>query len=201
VQRLLQNPAVRDHFNVTQEDVLADLDLQRAFFYRVFPSQVDQGSKKPATMDWCMSRTKDGTGQNAPREFIHLLSETRNVQLNRYETGQASPEGPAVFERQAFKDALPTISKVRLEQTLYAEHPTLRPYVERLEGQKTRQNAGSLAVIWGVTTAEAEKIAEQLVVVGFFEPRLRDYWVPFLYRPALAMVQGSAEGVASDDEE
>jgi hypothetical protein len=200
VQRLLRSGALRSHYGVDQEEVLSHIDRQRAFFYKVFPPQIDQGSKKPATLDWCLSRTKDGTGQNAPRELIHLLTETRNRQLNRFETGQAAPEGNTVFDRQSFKEALPTVSEARLTQTLYAEHPTLRPYIESLEGQKTRQNAASLAAVWGLSDADATKIAEQLVVIGFFEPRLSDYWVPFLYRPALEMVQGSVEGVASADE-
>jgi len=201
VQRLLRSGDLRSHYGVDQAEVLSDIDRQRAFFYLVFPPQIDQGSKKPATFDWCLSRTKDGTGQNAPRELIHLLSETRNSQLNRFETGQAAPEGNSVFDRQSFKEALPTVAKARLTQTLYAEHPTLRPYIEKLEGQKTRQNAVSLAAIWGLSEADARKTAEQLVVIGFFEPRLSDYWVPFMYRPALEMVQGSSEGVAAADEE
>lgn len=201
VQRLLRSDELRTHYGVHQDDVLSDLDKQRAFFYQVYPPQVDQGSKKPETLDWCLSRTKDGTGQNAPRELIHLLSETRNTQLNRFETGQASPEGTAVFDRQAFKEALPAVSDARLRQTLYAEHPTLRPYIEKLEGQKTRQNAVSLAAIWEVPVSEAARVAEELVVIGFLEPRFGDFWVPFMYRPALDLVQGSADGVATADEE
>lgn len=200
VQRLLRSEPLREHYRVDQGDVLSDVSKQRSFFYRVFPPQVDQGSKKPATVDWCLTRTKDGTGHNAPRELIHLLSETRNSQLTRFETGQAAPEGEAVFDRQAFKDALPAVSKVRLTQTLYAEHPSLRPYIEKMEGQKTRHNALSLSGLWETSTMEAERIADQLVAIGFFEPRLSDYWVPFMYRPVLEMVQGSAEGVTADEE-
>lgn len=201
VQRLLRSDELRMHYGVDRDDVLADIAKQREFFYKVFPPQVDQGSKKPATVDWCLSRTKDGTGQNAPRELIHLLTETRNSQLVRFETGQAASDGEAVFERQAFKDALPAVSKARLEQTLYAEHPTLRDEMERMEGQKTRHNAASLALVWGVSEEGAAETAEELVAIGFFEPRLPDFWVPFLYRPALEMVQGSAEGVAAAAED
>lgn len=201
VQRLLRSPDLCAHYGVLREYVLADIDRQKAFFYQVFPPQIDQGSKKPSTIDWCLSRTKDGTGQNAPRELIHLLSETRNSQLNRFETGQADPKDGAAFDRQAFKEALPTVSTARLSQTLYAEHPTLRPYIESLEGQKTRQNATSLASVWSVSETEAKQFAEQLVLIGFFEPRFSDYWVPFMYRPALEMVQGSAEGVTAADDE
>ncbi|WP_148239437.1 P-loop ATPase, Sll1717 family [Ruania zhangjianzhongii] len=200
VQRLLRSADLQAKYGVDRETVLADIDRQKNFFYQVFPPQIDQGSKKPSTLDWCLSRTADGTGQNAPRELIHLLSETRNSQLNRFETGQAAPEGNAAFDRQAFKEALPTVSEARLRQTLYAEQPTLRPYVERLEGQKARQNATSLASLWGVPDSEAKRIAEDLVLIGFFEPRFGDYWVPFMYRPALEMVQGSAEGVTTAGE-
>lgn len=201
VQRLLRSDELRSQYGVDQEQVLSDIDQQREFFYQVYPPQVDQGSKKPGTIDWCLSRTRDGTGQSAPRELIHLLSETRNSQLRRFETGQAAPEGETVFDRQAFKEALPAVSKVRLTQTLYAEHSALRHYIERLEGQKTRHNASSLAALWGVTDAQAAQVAEQLVGIGFFEPRMSDYWVPFMYRPALEMVQGSAEGVSAADED
>lgn len=201
VQRLLRSDTLRAHYGVDRDEVLSDIERQREFFYKVFPPQVDQGSKKPATVDWCLSRTKDGTGQNAPRELIHLLSEARNSQLSRFETGQAAPEGGAVFDRQAFKDALPAVSKVRLTQTFYAEHPTLRSYIERMEGQKTRHNAASLATIWGEPEDKAARMAEELVVIGFFEPRLNDYWVPFMYRPALELVQGSADGVAVTEDD
>lgn len=201
VQRLLRSDILRDHYGADQAEVLSDFEKQKAFFYKVYPTQVDQGSRKPATLDWCLSRTKDGTGQNAPRELIHLLSETRNSQLKRFENGQASPEASSVFDRQAFKDALPSVSEVRLNQTLYAEHPSLRPFIEKLEGHKTRQNAYSLASIWSVPEAEASNIAEQLVVLGFFEPGVTAYRVPFLYRPALAMVQGRAAGVGGEEEE
>jgi hypothetical protein len=48
-----------------------------------------------------------------------------------------------------------------------------------------------------VTNEAAVTQATQLVAVGFFEQRgtraAPEYWVPFLYRDALDMVQGAAE--------
>jgi hypothetical protein len=68
----------------------------------------------------------------------------------------------------------------------------------RLAGfQVSTEALDSLAKIWKLSPTEAEAIAEQLVEIGFFQKRgLKeepDYWVPFLYRPALQMVQGAAE--------
>lgn len=66
-----------------------------------------------------------------------------------------------------------------------------------LQGKKTQQSIGTLCKIWGVSPAEAQANAEKLGEVGFFEKRgSREkpaYWVPFLYRDALQMVQGEAK--------
>jgi Fic family protein len=100
-----------------------------------------------------------------------------------------------------FKLALPTVSDARLNQYLYAEYPTYRAYLEQLDGQKTEQTADSLADLWSINKNEAVAKANELVELGFFESRgTRDeptFWVPFLYRDALHLIQGRAE---ADDE-
>jgi Fic family protein len=66
-----------------------------------------------------------------------------------------------------------------------------------LEGEKTEQTIQSLAAIWKTSDDEAARCTQLLVEIGFFQPRGgRDhwtYWVPFLYRDALAMSQGIAD--------
>lgn len=197
VRRAIQNEALQDYYEVEPQEVLASADSQRQFFYRVFPDQVDVGEKKPSTFDWMLSRTRDALGRTAPRELIHLLNELREVQIRRLEEGQTEPEGEVLFVRPAFKDALVEVSRARIEQTLFAEHPSLRQYLLMLRGEKTRQFPTSLARIWDMSPREARRIAEDLNKVGFFEVwGSRDepeYWVPFLFRDALDLVQGSAE--------
>jgi hypothetical protein len=121
------------------------------------------------------------------------------------EVGHSEPAGELLFDRTAFKAALPEVSKVRLEQTLFAEHPALRPYLEKLEGEKTQQYPATLAEIWDVDVDEAQRLGDSLVEVGFFERRgSRDepaYWVPHLYRDALQMVRGSADPARDADPE
>lgn len=86
---------------------------------------------------------------------------------------------------------------MRLEQTLFAEYPNLKPYIEKLAGEKTNQSEATLAELWQLPLETARDVAARLVEIGFFEARGPrsdpDYWVPFLYRPALEMVQGTAE--------
>jgi len=200
LQRIVRSTALCDFYGVSATGVLADVREQRNLFERVYPAQVEAGSRKPKTLDWCLARTRDGSGTNAPRELIHLLSTARDRQLRRYEIGEPDPGEETIFDRQALKDALPEVSEVRVTKTLYAEYPALRNYLERLEGQKTHHNDTSLAGAWSIDFEEARRVADPLVEVGFFERRGErqrpTYWVPFMYRSALRLVQGSAEGVA-----
>jgi hypothetical protein len=95
------------------------------------------------------------------------------------------------------KAALPEVSKVRYQQTLCAEHPTLKTMLDKLEGEKTQQTPASLAKVWRVSEAEALARAEKLAEIGFFQKRGYKgqllFWVPFLYRDALHLVQGQAD--------
>jgi hypothetical protein len=197
VRRALSNQAIRDAYATGDDLARQPVVEQENFFYRLGPRQVDAGPNKPNTIDWILSRTRDGTKSNAPRELIHYLNSLREVQVGRFEVGEAAPDGEQLFARPSFKDALPAVSKVRLEQTLFAEYPELQDRVERLRGAKTRQTPDTLAAVWGITREEAIASASRLVTVGFFEvqgsAQAPEYWVPFLYRDALDLVQGAAE--------
>jgi hypothetical protein len=197
MRRLLQRDVVNDYFQVERNDILSDYDKQYKLFYRVFPRQIDIGEKKPTTFDWMLSRTADGQGHTAPRELIHLLNEAVKRQVTALEIGEGNPEGESLFARQIIKESLPAVSKARLEQTLYAEHPTAKDWIEALREVKATQNVISLSRLWSVSADEAIKRAERLVEYGFFERRefkgQPEYWVPFLYRDALDLVQGRAD--------
>lgn len=197
VRRLLYNEAVLKSYGVGKEDIVSSVKLQNDFFYRVFPAQVEIGQKQPKTLEWMLSRIADGGKRAAPRELIHLLSVARDKQLRRYELGNSPPPLENLVDNAAIKDALPEVSKIRFEQTLCAEYPSLKPYLERLEGEKTQQTISSLSKLWRCKNEEAVELAEKLTEIGFFERKgAKDnpnYWVPFLYRDALNLVQGTAD--------
>ena len=197
IRRLINNESIKSKYKIDSVDILSSIDKQKELFFRVFPQQIDIGEKKPSTFDWLLSRTFDAGRQFSPREIIHFMNVLRQEQVKRLETGHAGPEGECLFERQTFKEALPEVSKVRLEQTLYAEYPSLKVNIEQLRGQKTSQSLDSLSAIWSVQADKASSIALSLVEVGFFEKRGDRtnpiYWVPFLYRDSLELSQGSAD--------
>jgi hypothetical protein len=196
LRRILKNSPIADFYSVDPEVVFGSTDEQVDLMTRMLPDQIDAG-RNPKTFSWMVGRTTDGNKQPVPRELIHLISAAREAQVKRLEMGNDPPPDDELFDRASFKEALREVSGVRLRQTLYAEYPDLKPYVEKLEGEKAEQLPQTLASIWEIQEGQAIEIAEQLVGVGFFE-RLVDhlsnvsYWVPFLYRDGLNLVQGQA---------
>lgn len=197
IKRLLNNDLLVKKLNLNKNEILDNYDLQEELFYRVFPEQIDVGDKKPKTMDWIIGRVKDGNNIIAPREIIHLLNESQQQQISRFQIGQDELEDEILIGRNAFKNALDIISKVRLEQTIYAEYPDLKTYIQKLEGQKTEHSIDTLSRIWNLNTESSNKIAKKLSEIGFFEEKgdvnnLR-FWISFIYRNELKLVQGSAD--------
>lgn len=205
MRRILSNEVIIHEYDVDQDEVLGDAAKQRDLFDRVFPPQVDQGPRKAATFDWMIGRCADATGSTAPREVIHLMNCLKDEEIRRLERGEQVAPQDQLFDRSVFKQALPRVSETRLNTYLFAEYPDERPYLEKLKGEKCEQYPESLAVIWGMSQDEAIKRAQTLVKLGFFQMRGTraepSFWVPFLYRDALSMVQGKAGGGASDGED
>lgn len=201
LRRLLNNEHLIKTFGIDAEDILSDTQKQDKIFARFFPPQVEQGPQKAPTFKWMVTRCADSTAKTAPRELIHLLNCIKDQEIRRLERGGNAPPNDQLFDRSVFKLALPTVSDTRLNTYLYAEYPKERPYLEKLDGQKTEQTPESLAELWNLDRADTIKKAAELVDLGFFEARGTrhepTYWVPFLYRDALHLVQGKAE---ADDE-
>lgn len=196
VLRLLNNPAFVEYAGIDPNDVKLDYAKQRDLFYTLVPAQVDTG-KNPETFSWIVSRTTDASGKCVPREVIHLFEVAKDLQISKLERGGNEPEGTELFERAAFKEALPTVSKVRYEQTLLAEYPDMLEFFQKLEGEKSEQSISTLSHLWNAEPEQTAQIARRLSDIGFFEIRgTKDdpsFWVPFIYRSALNLIQGKAE--------
>jgi hypothetical protein len=194
LRRAIQSPALLQYCGVELKDALTT--KQDQVIQKLFPPQVESGTNRSKTIDWILARTRDGSDQNAPRELIHFLEAAREAEIKRIEIGLPE-ENEYVFSSQGLRDALPIVSDVRLNSVLYAEYPGLRKFVDSLSGEKSKQYGATLARIWKTDIAEAVNVADQLVEVGFFQKggtkEEPEYKVPFLYRPALNMVQGTAE--------
>lgn len=196
IRRIIVFDEIVGFYSINRETVAANTNEQEELFYRIFPVQIEAGPRQSKTLSWMLTHTADGTKVNAPRELIHLLNAARERQLRKLEIGQAEPPEETLFASAAIKEALPEVSKVRLERTLLAEYPQHREWLQKLERAKTQQTLTTLARIWGIPEDQAEVIATELTEIGFFERQWKKgteiYWVPFLYRDSLQMVQGPA---------
>jgi hypothetical protein len=207
IRRLLSNKAVIELFGVNRDEIIQSAEKQDAFFDEVFPDQVEVGENQSTTLNWMMKRTADGTKKSQPRDIILFLNKLVEVQNRRLERGENMTPGTILFERSAFKEALPGLSEYKITRQLYAEYPKLRPFIEKFREQKTEHNRESLARLWGVSDDEAVALAKMLRDCGFFEERTSkgeiSYWIPFVYRSYLALSQGKMQelqnGIILDD--
>ncbi|RHX77460.1 P-loop ATPase, Sll1717 family [Leptospira yasudae] len=199
LNRVFKTKDIRSFYNINGKIGLEKPKERERLFYKLFPPRVEGGkdSKKTDTITWIISRTQDGSRNPAPREIIHLLTEARNEQVKSIESGGRLPTKTKLLDSFTFRNALPKVSKVRTEQSLYSEFPRLKSYIVKLENEKTEQSIGSLSKIWQCTKQDAIKCAEELISIGFFERRgAKDaplYWIPFVFRSALRLVQGKSE--------
>lgn len=193
VLRLIANDKLRNFYKAKTTEVRGSYDKQVELFYRIFPDKVATG-RNPETLDWIVSRASDGTKVGKPREVIHLVDVARQNQIRELERGGKEPPAEQLIDRAAIAGALPLVSKVFYEQTLLAEHPDLKRFLDELQGQKATQTLPSLSKIWNLKMDKTVEIAKRLVDIGFFEKRgSESYWVPFLLRPALNLVQGTSD--------
>lgn len=141
-----------------------------------------------------MNRTGDGINRSSPREIIMLLNSLRSAQTKRLEQGLAQFQAgnSILFERVAFKEALPEVSTYRTERNLYAEYPDLKVYVELLREQKCEHTLKTLGKLWNTDLVSTSHVASKLVAAGFFHEKTSTYWIPFVFRPYLCLVQGKA---------
>ncbi len=56
----------------------------------------------------------------------------REVQVQHLERGNDAPPNETLFSADSLKKALPEVSKTRLHQTVYAEYPTLKEWIQKL---------------------------------------------------------------------
>ena len=137
--RFLNNESFLDYTEADAEDIKSDFKKQYDLFYSLVPRKIDTGNN-PDTFIWIMSRTADASGKSVPREIIHLFETAKESQIRRLERGGEEPPEKQLLDRSAFRDSLPTVSKVRYEQTLLAEYPNMKGYLNNWGQSKISLN-------------------------------------------------------------
>ena len=190
IRRVLNNECVIPFYKIEKDAVLADLEKQNKLFNKIFPYEIGNNDKIK-TIDWIISRTKDGKGIDSPREIIHLLNSAKDIQIKSLEIGKSDLENRQLLDGASIKKSLAEVSKVRMETALFAEYPSLKEFILRLKNEKSQLVLADLQSIWSRNQRNAMRIALDLVGIGFFERHgSKDdphFIVPYIYRPYLDM--------------
>lgn len=166
-------------------------------FSLLFPGQVDQGSRKPNTWAWMMSRISDGNGIKPPRNLIDLVLFAKEAQLRREDRSPRSVGEQEIIEPDSLRLALAQLSETRVNDTLLAEAKNEVPLIEKFRKAKAEHNQASLAKLLGVKVEQISDKIKPLLHLGFLSEVGTNYKVPILYRAGLEMTQGKAAGVSS----
>ena len=104
--------------------------------------------------------------------------------------GRSGPDGKAIFEVEVRALALHEVSVTHLSQTLYAEIPKVKDYVEAMRGGSVRYTEEELTALWGEPAETVKGVVRTLSKAGFLR-RLpageAGFEVAMLYRPALEL--------------
>jgi len=197
VKRFTENEFITREYGIEKEKIISDYKNQENLFYKIFPEQVEKSEKKPVTIKWIITRTSDAKGIIAPREIIHLIIEMVALQVTYLKMGKDNTEAGNLFERSLFKLALDKVSTVKIEQTLFAEYPDMKEYIQKFIQQKATNSLESIIRIIGKSKDKSTEIIDRLIEIGFFTKTQTDgkafYNIPFLYRPYLNSIQGKSE--------
>jgi hypothetical protein len=146
--------------------------------------------------NWILSRVRDGLSNVAPRELIHFYNEIIIQEKREQSISNNNIESPNLVSRQSVKNATQEVSKVRTEQTVFAESPDLKESIMALENGKAEHNLNTLCSAWSLNSEESLIKAQKLAEIGFFEQIAarteKIYKIPFLYRSYLRISQGKA---------
>jgi hypothetical protein len=171
-------------------------------FDSVFPEKVDQGSKKPETWRWILTRVSDANNVKPPRNLIDLVLKAQNQQQKKedrepriYQPGQ-----DPLITGDALKRGLQALSEARVQDTLLAEAGDNAGLIELFRNGKAEHNLDTLSDLLG---EDASSKIPLLKTMGFLESVGNNYKIPMLYRGGLNITQGKAfateSGSADDD--
>ncbi|MBP7902205.1 MAG: hypothetical protein KA015_05260 [Spirochaetes bacterium] len=195
VRRFYQNDSIRQFLKIDKDYDKLSYKEKEKIFYRIFPDRIELGTNKPTTFNWILSRVKDGLGVIAPREIVHLINSIKDAEIRRLELDFKSNKEQSLFDRSSFVKGLDVVSATKLNQTIYAEYPKFKCYIDLLKNQHSEHTINSLSQIWKTSKNKTKIISEELHKIGIFEKRgTREspkYWIPFIYRPVLNSIQGS----------
>ncbi len=198
-KRIIRNEAFRDAFQVDLSQTTTETDRQMITL-KVLPAYI----QRQDVFGFIIQRTTDAHDEPNPRNVLTLLRLARISQLQICDRDDPDFEMyGSLIGSMAVNNATVTLSRTRLEDTLFAEFNELRPYVERLRGRIFYYNRAELAKIFdmNVEDEQFDKLVQNLKYSGFMrETSGGKISVPLLYRPDLNLLVKEKNGTKEKTE-
>lgn len=139
---------------------------------------------------WIAKATSDSSGAFNPRNYITLLSLSAKKSQDLLRSNPLGSYGESVISSDAIVSSFGELSRKRLDDTVLAEFPGCRPYIERIRGgliafDSKPQFANAIGVQSEDDAAVSEAI-DLLVEAGVLKKITHStFSIVYMYRPAL----------------
>lgn len=192
-RRIRQNDTFTKELKLTGK---SDLEV----FDRLFPDQVDFGSRRPKTWVWIMRRIRDGNDVKPPRNLIDLIKLSQQAQSRKEDRiSREVHDGEPIFESESLQRGLSKLSDSRVNDTLMAEAGIYANDIALFRDGKAEHNLISLLEVFNVSINDVKSRAKPLLDLGFLEEIKGAYKIPALYREGMSITQGKAFSDELDD--
>ena len=201
-RRIMARPDVADSLNL-EYGLLRNQDGRLKVCGAVLPPRIDHQT----LADWFENCTTDGRGALNPRNAITLLKQARAIQLEHYD--RDDPEyvpGRPLIHWLPIRQGLQKLSVMRMEDTVLAERPDLRPLLRLMQAKPARMTRDQLSAILRPAAekgASFEQALQSLLDSGLIasgaNPNILT--VPELYRHALKLTIHRSSGSELDVDE
>jgi hypothetical protein len=191
VRRLVHSRSFSEFYGLPSNFIMRPMTNKVDLIHSIVPSKMKFiGGNEMNGLDWILQYTKDGNDNITPRDLIEFFVSLKDYEINRFIRGESPPRHTTLlFSYEAMSYAAQALSKVKLEQTIYAEYPDLKPFIEQLYGSPTRNfDVDLLEKIWDIPKAQVIQVASKLADIGLFKKTGKQkYLVPALYTNQLSM--------------
>ncbi|WP_424944127.1 P-loop ATPase, Sll1717 family [Aliiroseovarius crassostreae] len=189
LKRFLLSGEFRTYFRKDESFIKSNSNDKHNFLYSLFPDNMNlYGNKPQKSFDWLVMYTQDGLGVSAPRDLIELVNSAIEYEITRLEKGDTPyKQRNLIFNHQGLNFGGSVLSKTKMEQTIFAEFPECRRFIEAFIDSSGRNfDDDKLASVWGVKQEEARKMASYLCEIGVLKKSstksgATNYLIPVLY--------------------
>lgn len=187
-RRVMQSAKIADYYEETIDRVCESSESRERFLQRLFSGMAFSPDAEPPLrfVDWMLAVTRNGLGQNNPRDLVELLTLAKAQTLLAMDNGEALPEGKQLFTRGALVAGWVALSNSKLETVILSEYPMLASRVDALRNRLGVVATEELAGVWAMSETDCTDIALELVRVGLLlSLNSRTFRIAPLFWPAM----------------